>query len=1405
MSVTIIYQGAALTFPDIDSPAEAYRRLGVNSSASSPSGGGASFNGNNIPKGIDPSLLRENNDWLNASRILYEGTQGKKWEGSQKDLAEWGLDRMARFNYNLMYSGIDAVGIKNAPDDQKKAFLFLMDNFDKVAYSWGGVGNFLEYVFKDPTTYVGLSTLGIGTAAARGAGFATKEGIKAALKTGAFGAVEGSLFGAAQSTIEQSARVNAGGQDSMNAGSIALSTLIGGAAGGVLSAGIAGAINRGGRTAANAAGEAVDPPPGVAATQVAQEAPGLPTPSTGPSTQLGLNLGDMNDPVQASQVRMQRAADEGRIGVTEEASQPSLMPFLWDQRRTDVVPDSQLRPAYNQETISGMSDRLMEKWGVDHQLKMDLPDAPSGPFAYDGQGRLFDMPEQVNSVQRELNDIARTRETLDRLEGSAFRDQKVDAAVRRELDNRELALDTRRYEEAMKTKQKIDEAVDQSLGPKELRQTAAKVEKETPFTPDMQFGRENGPNLVELLRTLRDIGSKVDAEAIRAFKRLSSVSDPLRRALLNMSETEAERIVRELLASSMTVAERKAFARATLDASNFLGNYIRETLNEADNAVTPFLKEQARDRALELEKILNPLRMLARQPASEAGFNLRGQQDSMFKGKKFRLEVDDILRDVLKIDPTKATPDERANALQMLVDSVISLPEKVEADRRVVDLRKKISDAVDEDEIIKLWDEMALLRQQIADEERAANSVIQNGLSTWKRVAGDVGSYAAMTVLGPSSVVVNTVSNALRTYTRPFLNYLTKGPLEEAAFKEMLATYGAMRSVASRSLRLGKEALDLESSILTGTESKWLEGQITRYGQEGQNNVTRFLGRNVVRIWMRLLNATDEVFGQMAYQGHVEGTAVYKALKEAQEKGLSKTDTDLLVKKSVEDALIKAYNTKPDASVYGMLREAGIKKGYEGEELRMWIKNQVQNNKDLYRRAVDEEGIAYHNDLLFKTEFSGDNTASSMAKGYEMIIQRHPELRLAGQLFFRTPVRVFEVGVRMTPIMQAFAPKFLADAFGSNGTARMIRARGELIASYGFVMAVMTAYATGKITGDGYGLDYREKRALENQGWRPYSIKVGDTWISYRSYDPFSTPMKIIVNALERLQMMDYQKAQGVFEQKGLTKEFLGYFGVAAGSTIQAIRDANLTAGIGDLVKLGEALADPDSNEKTFQQLFASKAALAVPNFIRKGIKSFGEDQNVSNDPMTVDQALTSIINPSSDRVTHQFDALGFKRTNINQGTLAYLGLELVGKESRERGLSEKDIYSLSEIAKMTYATGKRFIPTVKSPLYPDKDLREVLTDNGQMTVYNKAMEVFNKNMPAFAYDYLKASEDIPAGRRGELAQRAKGFETLQQRIWNAALQEVLYNDQLAQQQRMKKQTNKIDVLLGTREVAPSF
>lgn len=1428
--MTIYHQGAALTFPDIDDPAEAYRLMSnPNPMARSLSRGvvqqsSTSFNKANVPQGVDRTMLAENKDWLSASRVLYEGTQGKRFEGTDQQLADWGLDRMARFNYNLMYSGIDAVSIKNAPDDQKKAFMFLLDSFDKVSYSWGGFQNALKYLLVDPTTYVSLATFGIGAAASQGAKITTKEGVKAALRVGGFGAIEGGIFGAAQQRIEQEARVNAGGQDAVDYGRVGLGAAVGAGAGAVLAPAVsvaANALRPEARQASRAAQDAL-PTPG--ATQVVQDAPTTPAATTGAPTtaynQAGLDLGDMNDPVAAAQVRIQRLQESGQAGSYMPGDAVSGLPSAQDAYRTvrepmlpmDLPVDPNmsrtqstaidLGQARLREDGSPMTTADLPYFGnVSGQNAFDTPQPAAGPRTYDGQGSLFPTNEQNFGWRGAAAYDINTREPVrgpDVYDANAFNEAtgKLGKFVPGEVET--VSLTGTRMKEDQITK--LDDGL--ARADPTPRPTTPEKAKPIPPAPDEKIGQANGPSLLDLKRLLNDIASSNSVENVRGWLKMRDIVDPLTRALTHLTPNEAKDIIKQLAATAMTPGERRAFVDSLIHAQNTVADYIRFHIAEGKLATTDALKTLHRDKVLEAEKVFSPLKLLAKEAGTLAGRGLNTFKQSDFKGKLREVDVDSILLSK-NIDPLRATPEQRLEAIDQLTSGIARALETAEKDTRLVDARKRIADAVGDDEIHKAWEDLALLRQQIRDEELATMSAMGRLGDSWKRAAGEVGSFAAMTVLGPSSTVVNAASNAFRTFSRPFQDYLTKGPFHREALREMLHVYGAMYSVSTRALRAAKLSFDLSKSVLTGNDGKWLERNLDEFNIP-KNSVLRFMNRNFVQLWMRALNATDEFFGQMAYHGKIEGEAFYRALVEAKEKGLNRSDTDKLIKTYLKDALERGYNLNPDATTIGMLRDAGMQKGYQGEALKVWVRNQLDKNGDLLRRATDEQGISYHNDLLFKTEFSGDGALSSMAKSYEGIVQRHPELRLMGQLFFRTPVRVFEAGVRMTPIVQAAAPNFLRDLAGDNGIARQLRAQGEMLASFGFTAAVITGVATGKITGEGYDIDYREKRNLENAGWKPYSIKIGDSWVSYRNFDPFSTPIKIIANAMERLQRVEYEKAQGVYEQKGPHKELLGYMNVAFGSTLQALRDANLTAGIDDAVKFIDALSDPDKSETKFQQFITSKAQLAVPNVIRKGIRSFGEGQDVMTDPRTFDQAFTGIVNPGSETITHQYDALGFKRTNPTQGLLAYVGIDIADKTSRERGLSDKDIYSLNEVAKMSFATGKRFTPTFKSSLYPDKDLREVTAADGT-TIYNKAMEEFNKNMPSYAYEFLKSTEGVPAGRRGELGPRAKEFEKLQQRIWNAAVQTVIQEDIKAAQAREKKFLGRYDVLMGVREIQSPF
>ena len=200
-------------------------------------------------------------NWLEASGKIYQmNNDGEKFAGDNKDLAQYGIDQMSEFNYNVSMGTIpDVMKVEKADHDTQVAFAYMMDTYDKKDITLNGVGRALKETMTDPLTYLGISTLGAGFAAKKGAQYAVKEGFKNRLHSAirsymtsglAIGATEGALYTAGDQTARQSVYQDASMMEGYDVGNIALS----GAVGAVAGAGIA----KGAEVVGKAIGKGID-------------------------------------------------------------------------------------------------------------------------------------------------------------------------------------------------------------------------------------------------------------------------------------------------------------------------------------------------------------------------------------------------------------------------------------------------------------------------------------------------------------------------------------------------------------------------------------------------------------------------------------------------------------------------------------------------------------------------------------------------------------------------------------------------------------------------------------------------------------------------------------------------------------------------------------------------------------------------------------------------------------------------------------------------------------------------------------------------------------------------------------------------------------------------------------------
>lgn len=206
----------------------------------------------------DASAALSDPEWAKKGKILYKETNGQDFTGSDQEAAEWLNNYLYDFNYRLVGAGSDdtrgtldtAAQISGYSPEGKQAFADAQTQFENMNTTLGGVGAATKRVLTDPTTYLGLGTLGVGTIGAQGAKAAAKKGVTELAKIGAkqtakrgaaIGAAEGAVYGGVSNYGQQQAMVNADAQDAVDPMQVGKAAGIGGLTGGVLG-GAGGAI-----------------------------------------------------------------------------------------------------------------------------------------------------------------------------------------------------------------------------------------------------------------------------------------------------------------------------------------------------------------------------------------------------------------------------------------------------------------------------------------------------------------------------------------------------------------------------------------------------------------------------------------------------------------------------------------------------------------------------------------------------------------------------------------------------------------------------------------------------------------------------------------------------------------------------------------------------------------------------------------------------------------------------------------------------------------------------------------------------------------------------------------------------------------------------------------------------------
>lgn len=219
---------------------------------------------------------------------------------------------------------------------------------------------------------------------------------------------------------------------------------------------------------------------------------------------------------------------------------------------------------------------------------------------------------------------------------------------------------------------------------------------------------------------------------------------------------------------------------------------------------------------------------------------------------------------------------------------------------------------------------------------------------------------------------------------------------------------------------------------------------------------------------------------------------------------------------------------------------------------------ELRNDPDRrIRDAANDEALYY----TFQTPLQG-------LRGLQNTVNDVPGLKFILP-FLRTPANLLRFAAQRN-VATAWMFKDFRQAMREGGVRRD-EALARVILGTGLSAWMVAEAAGGRISGSGPS-DPREREALLNAGWQPHSVRIGDRWVSYQRFDPFS----MLIGAAADFAEL----ARFTTEEEG--DRFASALGIAIARNITS---KTWLSGLSDFF---EALTDPERHGERFIQRTAS-------------------------------------------------------------------------------------------------------------------------------------------------------------------------------------------------------------------------
>ena len=397
-----------------------------------------------------------------------------------------------------------------------------------------------------------------------------------------------------------------------------------------------------------------------------------------------------------------------------------------------------------------------------------------------------------------------------------------------------------------------------------------------------------------------------------------------------------------------------------------------------------------------------------------------------------------------------------------------------------------------------------------------------------------------------------------------------------------------------------------DAAFLGAPIGKWVKGMLDWAG-------------NTIRLPSRFMISTDELYKQVSYRAAAMARLTGDAIEELGE-GASKS------------AIAEHAATR----FHGMIRKTGARytpdiltdeawsnystaiarSNKDGEalppEMRNrddYIENYVRKNYDSKRSTLSEYSMDWAEDVTFTRPLDTDfnkmlahNKINPDDHSWQQDIQdmvgRHSWMRLL-MPFIRTPVNLLKFPLQRLPFapsdaliqrkggaLKKYHMRYQADML-SKDPLRMAEAKGRVRTGAMLYFSLISLAATGTVTGKG-PTNARARKLKMETGWRPYSFKVGEYYVSYARLDPFSTIIGLSADMSEFLT--EESESGGVDENWANALLMSGMY-----ATSNNILNKSYLAGLTNIL---QGAMNPTGGGNYAERLFTKQMNAYTPKFI---------------------------------------------------------------------------------------------------------------------------------------------------------------------------------------------------------------